>query len=66
MSQMGHLRHSIGGSPTDVRLLKAGASHATIGSSTPTSGPTRAVAGTEASCQQPNFLVTHVTIDFGV
>ena len=33
-------------------LRKVSASRAAIGSSTPTSGPTRAVAGMEAACQQ--------------
>ena len=39
-------------------IAESRCSEGSIGSSSPTSGPTRAVAGTEGSCQQRKLLVT--------
>jgi hypothetical protein len=57
MTALGHLRPSIRESPTDglPSTAEGQCPARTIGSSTPTSGPTPAVAGTDGSCQEALF-----------
>jgi hypothetical protein len=61
MSAWGHFRQSIGVPPTDglPSIAEGQCPARTIGSSTPTSGPTRAVSGMEGLCQKQPWFDIH-------